>query len=108
MRPFFVQATLAESKHNKPGRRRVMAQIRSYQPKGWLRLRRGLGLLAPLLCAAFIAACSTPRPSSMASALAAPLSDSAYKLDAGDKLRVIVFGEMDLGGEYEVDGSGFV
>jgi polysaccharide export outer membrane protein len=36
------------------------------------------------------------------------LSDSAYKLDAGDKLRVIVFGEMDLGGEYEVDGSGFV
>jgi len=32
----------------------------------------------------------------------------AYRLDAGDKLRVIVFGEMDLGGEYEVDGSGYV
>jgi protein involved in polysaccharide export with SLBB domain len=31
-----------------------------------------------------------------------------YKLDTGDKLRVIVFGEPDLGGEYEVDGSGFV
>jgi polysaccharide export outer membrane protein len=36
------------------------------------------------------------------------LDDTSYKLDTGDKLRVIVFGEMDLGGEYEVDGSGFV
>ena len=34
--------------------------------------------------------------------------EDPYKLDAGDKLRVIVFGEPDLGGEYEVDGSGFV
>lgn len=33
---------------------------------------------------------------------------AAYKLDAGDRLRVIVFGEMDLSGEYEVDGSGLV
>lgn len=31
-----------------------------------------------------------------------------YKLDAGDKVRVIVYGEDDLGGEFEVDGSGFV
>jgi polysaccharide export outer membrane protein len=35
-------------------------------------------------------------------------TDSVYKLDAGDRLRVIVFGEMDLGGEYEVDGGGYV
>jgi protein involved in polysaccharide export with SLBB domain len=34
--------------------------------------------------------------------------NGGYKLDAGDRLRVIVFGEMDLGGEYEVDGSGFI
>lgn len=85
-----------------------MAQIHSYRPMGWLRGRRGLSLLASVLCAAVVAGCSTPRPSSMASAPAAPLSDTAYKLDAGDKLRVIVFGEMDLGGEYEVDGGGFV
>ena len=31
-----------------------------------------------------------------------------YRLGPGDKVRVIVFGEDDLGGEYEVDGSGFV
>jgi len=31
-----------------------------------------------------------------------------YKLGAGDKVRVIVFGEDDLGGEFVVDGSGYV
>ena len=31
-----------------------------------------------------------------------------YKLGSGDKVRVIVFGEDDLGGEYVVDGSGYV
>jgi polysaccharide export outer membrane protein len=34
--------------------------------------------------------------------------EAAYKLDAGDRLRVIVFGEMDISGEYEVDGSGLI
>ena len=37
---------------------------------------------------------------------AAPSLD--YKLGTGDKLRVIVFGEADLGGEYVVDSGGFV
>ena len=31
-----------------------------------------------------------------------------YRLGSGDKLRVTVFGEEELGGQYEVDGSGFV
>ena len=35
-------------------------------------------------------------------------SDGGYRLGAGDKLRVTVFGEEELGGQYEVDGSGFV
>jgi protein involved in polysaccharide export with SLBB domain len=34
--------------------------------------------------------------------------DGGYKLGSGDKLRIIVFGEDDLGGEFQVDGSGFV
>lgn len=34
--------------------------------------------------------------------------DASYTLGSGDKLRVIVFGEDDLGGEYVVDDSGFV
>jgi len=31
-----------------------------------------------------------------------------YRLGSGDKLRVIVFGEEDLSGEFEVDGTGIV
>jgi len=51
------------------------------------------------------------------SAQAAPPGDSdvgakpgssAYKLDTGDKVKVTVYGEDDLSGEFDVDGSGFV
>jgi polysaccharide export outer membrane protein len=51
------------------------------------------------------------------SAYAAPPGDSdigakpgsnAYKLDTGDKVKVTVYGEDDLSGEFDVDGSGFV
>ena len=34
--------------------------------------------------------------------------DEGYQLGTGDKLRIIVFGEADLGGDYVVDGSGYV
>jgi protein involved in polysaccharide export with SLBB domain len=41
-------------------------------------------------------------------ALRAQTTEDTYKLDVGDKLRVIVFGETDLGGEFQVDDSGFI
>ena len=31
-----------------------------------------------------------------------------YKLGTGDKLRVIVYGEDDLGGTFDVDGNGYI
>src|SRR6266446_6061803 len=31
-----------------------------------------------------------------------------YRLGAGDKVRVSVFGESDLGGEFTIDGSGYI
>lgn len=34
--------------------------------------------------------------------------DQNYKLGSGDKLRMIVYGENDLGGEYLIDGGGYV
>lgn len=34
--------------------------------------------------------------------------DAAYRLDTGDKVRVIVFGEDDLGGQFQIDDSGFI
>jgi len=34
--------------------------------------------------------------------------NAVYRLDSGDRLRVIVFGQTDLSGEYAVDGAGQV
>lgn len=38
----------------------------------------------------------------------APPSNPDYRLGPGDKLRVTVFGESDLSGEYQLDGMGLV
>ena len=35
-------------------------------------------------------------------------SDETYILGSGDKLRITVFGEADLSGQYEIDGAGGV
>jgi len=37
-----------------------------------------------------------------------PGSSAAYRLDSGDQLRVIVFGQADLTGSYTVDGAGMI
>jgi len=39
---------------------------------------------------------------------ATPSTDESYVLGGGDKIRLSVFGETDLGGEFEIDGSGVV
>ena len=36
----------------------------------------------------------------------APSVEDSYQLGTGDKVRVIVFGEEDLGGEFTIDGNG--
>lgn len=46
--------------------------------------------------------------SQVAAAPASGAMDSAYRLGSGDKVRVNVFGQPDLNGEYVVDGAGFV
>ena len=35
-----------------------------------------------------------------------PTEGDTYLLDTGDKLRITVFGQADLSGEYAVDGTG--
>lgn len=42
----------------------------------------------------------------MGSAVYAQEASIPYQLGSGDQLRVIVFGEEDLSGEFEIDGSG--
>lgn len=39
-------------------------------------------------------------------ALASPAAAQDYTLSGGDRVSVVVFGEDDLSGEYEVDGAG--
>jgi protein involved in polysaccharide export with SLBB domain len=34
--------------------------------------------------------------------------ETTYHLGTGDKLRIIVYGEDDLGGQYDIDGTGMV
>ncbi|MEM9723949.1 MAG: polysaccharide biosynthesis/export family protein [Pseudomonadota bacterium] len=59
-------------------------------------------MLQALLRAALAAA--------VAVALSAPLASATetYKLGAGDRLKIVVFGEEDLSGELEVDGAGTI
>ncbi len=75
-------------------------------------MKRLWGLVSTSLFAAILLAWALPLTVSAAPAPAAPqtaaTSDEGYRLGSGDKLRVIVFGENDLGGEYVLDGGGFV
>ena len=52
-----------------------------------------------------ISACSNVPPVETASAPAGP-ADTIYRLGLGDKLRVNVFGEPSLSGEFQVSGNG--
>ncbi len=56
-------------------------------------------LLMALLCVLAYAADARP---------AAAQADTTYRLGAGDRIRVTVFGQEDLSGEFEVDGTGRV
>lgn len=88
-----------------------------------VRQSRGLAF-ASLLAAVFLAITSaslraqtqstnatvnTPA-STTANTAAAPTtsSDPSYQLDTGDKVHLTVFGEPDLSGDYDVDGSGYL
>jgi polysaccharide export outer membrane protein len=81
--------------------------------------RRWILVLAGLAGALALAACADgprpnmPGPASPATTTSSdiPLPPDAsldYRLGSGDKLRLIVFGETDLSGEFDVSGSGRV
>jgi protein involved in polysaccharide export with SLBB domain len=80
------------------------------------RCPRGIVLVVPVL--GVIAACAAPaapeRGAAPAPETAAPADDlvpaqdpvDAYRLGAGDRLRLTVFRHEDLSGEFEIDGEG--
>jgi len=66
-------------------------------------------LLAAVAIAFSLAGCdSSPIISATTPGAPAPTSTSAMKLQPGDKLKITVFGEDKLSGDYEVDPSGAV
>jgi polysaccharide export outer membrane protein len=50
---------------------------------------------------------TAPQPASFTPVAAAPLSIAAHKLGPADKLKVIVFREEQLSGEFQIDEAGF-
>ncbi len=78
-----------------------MRQSDKVSPKmrSWLAVFAWLGLAASL---GLTACADAPPPVTSA---AAP---TAYRLGAGDRLQIAVYGEKDLSGEYDVDDTGSI
>jgi len=78
-----------------------------------MRMQNWLILLSGTLVLALIAACGTSATRTApatptAQVQTAATSNAAYNLGNGDRLRVTVFGEEDMSGEFLVDGTGQV
>lgn len=76
-----------------------------------MQLYRAIQIASAGLAAIVLAGCqSTPAAQQAATATdaATPRSVQAYKLGAGDQVRITVFNHVDLSGEFEVDGSGTI
>lgn len=71
--------------------------ILSHALRGPRRRRSSIAGLALLLSVALLVAMLLPAPS---------VAQDDYQLGSGDRVRVIVFGEPDMTGEYQVDGQG--
>lgn len=67
-----------------------------------LPILRAFALPLAMLCAVGVAYASPE------AAPSASFTDSDYRLGTGDKVRVTVYGEEDLSGEFQVDATGMV
>lgn len=70
----------------------------------WNEMIRALGRLAALALLAVATACSSPPPQ----AAPTPAQLGAYRLGSGDALRMIIYGEDKLSGEFRVSDSGMI
>jgi len=77
--------------------------------------RRNMALLANLLAFALTGGFAVSASPGAAAALSpgiergeSQVADASYELGTGDKVRVIVFGEQDLGGDFQIDDGGFI
>jgi protein involved in polysaccharide export with SLBB domain len=67
-----------------------------------------LHVLTALMAAAIVVALPVLARAEAAAVPASSAADVSYTLGSGDKVRVNVFGEADLSGEFVVDDSGFL
>ena len=71
-------------------------------------MARNSGCIAALFALIVIGVCTvSPAPAETLGA-SAYTADSSYRLGTGDKVRVIVFDENDLGGEFQIDDGGYI
>lgn len=71
----------------------------------WRRARSGSVIL--LLLSVFMGSlCAQQPPPPDTSIPALSASDSTYELDAGDQIKINVYNQPDLSGDYQLDGSG--
>jgi protein involved in polysaccharide export with SLBB domain len=59
-----------------------------------------------LFAVLLVVAAANPKAAAQGASPGITSSDAGYRLGSGDHVRVAVFGEPDLSGEYEVDGTG--
>ncbi len=74
-----------------------------------MNLRKSL--ISPILLAfaCIVAACqSTAPPPTSSPTTAAQSAPQIYQLGTGDQIRISVFGQPDLSGQFEVDGAGAI
>ena len=90
-----------------PGCARTPRKLATAQPAATMTQTAQAPMAEPQVITAPIAA---PAPVAVAAPVAAviPEPNAPYTLDAGDKLRVVVFGQEGLSNSYAVDASGHI
>ena len=67
--------------------------------------------LCAILCISVVSSCSGDailQPTSADQQTIASIAEKPYRLQPGEKVRITVFGETGLSGEYQIDPAGFI
>lgn len=73
-----------------------------------MSIARGITSVVFMALLLELSACADSGDQPAPPAAAAANIETTYHLGTGDKLRIIVYGEDDLGGQYDIDGTGMV
>ncbi len=73
-------------------------------------MQRAAAVVLLILAAPFASGWSIPAGAQAQKAAVAPSGaiDAQYRLNAGDRLNIVVFGHEDVSGEFQIDGGGHI